>query len=250
MLVAIVIGAFVCGAQASEQKALVQSDKQLKLHEMAETARSMGITEDDILIKRLQELWWEEYYRIEAESQIPEIDEWELEMLACVIFQEAGGDECTDLCRYYVGDVVLNRIMDDRFPDNMYEVLTQKYQYGRFYWTGIVWPSRASNPNEAYTSWQIKDKVLYETAPVMNDDKFEVSVTDGSISVKNISGVDITSDVFIYYKNKQDNMLNGNVTHRIRVSGLKADSQTYVKADGLNESNCQIIFTEYDDKKV
>ena len=150
LLVTIVIGAFVCGAQASEQKALVQSNKQLKLHEMAETARSMGITEDDILIKRLQELWWEEYYRIEAESQIPEIDEWELEMLACVIFQEAGGDECTDLCRYYVGDVVLNRIMDDRFPDNMYEVLTQKYQYGRFYWTGIVWPSRASNPNEAY----------------------------------------------------------------------------------------------------
>lgn len=150
LLVTIVIGAFICEAQASEQKALVQSDKQLKLHEMAETARSIGITEDDILIKRLQELWWEEYYRIEAESQIPEIDEWELEMLACVIFQEAGGDECTDLCRYYVGDVVLNRIMDDRFPDNMYEVLTQKYQYGRFYWTGIVWPSRASNPNEAY----------------------------------------------------------------------------------------------------
>jgi hypothetical protein len=103
------------------------------------------------------------------------------------------------------------------------------------------------NAEEIYMGWKTENIINYEKAPVMNDDKFEVSVTDGSISVKNISGVDITSDVFIYYKNKQDNMLNGNVTHRIRVSGLKADSQTYVKADGLNESNCQIIFTDYDD---
>lgn len=151
LLICIVIGAISCGAQATtEQKVMETSDKQNKLHEMAEQARNWGISDDDILIKRLQELWWEEYYRIEEELKKPIVDPNELEWLACVIFQEAGGDECTDLCRYYVGDVVLNRIMDDRFPDNMYDVLTQKYQYGRYYWTGIVWPSRASNPNEAY----------------------------------------------------------------------------------------------------
>ena len=149
LLIITVIGAIACSAQAT-QKILVPSDKQNNLHQMAEMARNMNISEEDILIKRLQELWWEEYYRIEAESQLTEIDEQELEWLACVIFQEAGGDECTDLCRYYVGDVVLNRIMDNRFPSTMYEVLTQKYQYGRYYWTGIVWPKRVNNPNEAY----------------------------------------------------------------------------------------------------
>ena len=80
---------------------------------------------------------------------IPKPDPAKVEMLACVIYQEAGGDECSDECRMYVGDVVLNRIMDSRFPDTMEEVLTAKAQYGRFYWTGIVWPSRAQNPGEA-----------------------------------------------------------------------------------------------------
>ena len=84
----------------------------------------------------------------------------------------------------------------------------------------------------------------------MNEDKFEVSVADGSISVKNISGADITSDIYIYYKEKKDGMLDGNVTHRISISGLKADSKTFVKAEKLNENNCQIIFTQYDDKNI
>ena len=70
-------------------------------------------------------------------------------MLACVIYQEAGGNACSDLCRKYVGDVVLNRVNDGRFPDTIEGVLTQKRQYGRFYWTGIVWPERAKNPGEA-----------------------------------------------------------------------------------------------------
>lgn len=73
----------------------------------------------------------------------------EVEMLACVIYQEAGGNVCSDKCRYMVGDVVLNRISDDRFPDTMELVLMQERQYGRFHWTGIVWPERASNPEEA-----------------------------------------------------------------------------------------------------
>lgn len=72
-----------------------------------------------------------------------------VEMLACVIYQEAGGDACSDKCRMYVGDVVLNRMASDRFPDTMEEVLTQKYQYGTLWKTGIVWPSRASNPGES-----------------------------------------------------------------------------------------------------
>ena len=104
--------------------------------------------------------------------------------------------------------------------------------------------------HEIYTGWKTENLVVFEETPVMNNDKFEICVTDGSISIKNISGNDITSDILIYYKQKQDNLLNGSATHRIRVSGLEAGAQTYVKANNLNKNNCQIIFTEYDDKKV
>ncbi len=106
------------------------------------------------------------------------------------------------------------------------------------------------DPHEIYTGWKTENVVKFKKTPVMNNDKLEICVTDGSISVKNISGNDITSDILIYYKQKQDNLLNGSVTHRIRISGLEAGAQTYLKADSLNENNCQIIFTEYDDKKV
>lgn len=87
----------------------------------------------------------------------------ELEMLAIVIYQEAGGSSSCDECRRYVADVVLNRVNDSRFPNTIYEVLTQRAQYGRLHWTGIVWPQRASNEYEQDSvarAYRIAEEVL------------------------------------------------------------------------------------------
>ena len=91
------------------------------------------------------------------------VDPQDLEMLACVIYQEAGADYCCDDCRRRVADVVLNRVEDDRFPDNIQDVLTQKRQYGRYYWTGVVWPERAKNDCEKHAverAYRIAEEVL------------------------------------------------------------------------------------------
>ena len=80
----------------------------------------------------------------------PTYTDEELEALAIIIYQEAGGDACSDETRSMVGTVVLNRVESDLFPDTIQEVATQKRQYGRLYWTGLVWPERASNPGEAH----------------------------------------------------------------------------------------------------
>lgn len=98
-----------------------------------------------------------------TEETVTVIDKDELEMLACVIYQEAGGDGSCDECRRRVADVVLNRVSDERFPNTVYKVLTAKRQYGRFYWTGIVWPSRANSESEAYAvarAYRIAEEVL------------------------------------------------------------------------------------------
>ena len=90
-------------------------------------------------------------------------DPADVEMLACAIYCEAGGDACSDLCRMYVGDVILNRVADPRFPDTLEGVLTAPKQYGRFATTGIVWPERASNPGEAHAvqrAYDIATKLL------------------------------------------------------------------------------------------
>lgn len=92
-----------------------------------------------------------------------EVDPDEVEMLACVIYQESGGDDSCDNCRRYVADIVLNRVNDERFPDTIHGVLTQEGQYGRLHWTGIKWPERAKYDVEkdaVARAYRIAEEVL------------------------------------------------------------------------------------------
>lgn len=98
----------------------------------------------------------------ETEVAAPEYSA-EVEMLACVAYQEAGGDAHCDECRRRVIDVVLNRVASPSFPNTIYEVLTQEGQYGRFHWTGIIWPERAKYESEAHAverAYRIAQEVL------------------------------------------------------------------------------------------
>lgn len=83
------------------------------------------------------------------ETSKPSYSEDDLLCLAVVIYQEAGGDYASDWHRQLVGNVVLNRVASDLFPNTIREVATAKWQYGTLWQTGIVWPERASNPLEA-----------------------------------------------------------------------------------------------------
>ena len=74
----------------------------------------------------------------------------DLETLALIIYQEAGGDDCSDETRLMVGTVVLNRVADDRYPDTIADVATEYKQYGHLYWTGLKWPMRASKAEESH----------------------------------------------------------------------------------------------------
>lgn len=94
-------------------------------------------------------------------------DATDLELLALVIYQEAGSDACSDLTRQLVGEVALNRVADPRFPDNLHDVLVQRAQYGRLYWTGIKWPERAFAEQEAHAvtrAYNIAEALLTGTA--------------------------------------------------------------------------------------
>lgn len=124
------------------------------------------IVEPEINISEESEVEVEVEVEAPAEEEVDEeieIDPEELELLACVIYQEAGADYCCDDCRRRVADVVLNRVEDDRFPDNIQDVLTQKRQYGRYYWTGVMWPERAQNDCEKHAverAYRIAEEVL------------------------------------------------------------------------------------------
>ena len=110
--------------------------------------------------------------------------EEELEMLALVIYQEAGGDACSDETRLMVGNVVLNRVADERFPDTIEEVLLQERQYGRLHWTGLVWPERASQSVEAHAverAYKCAERVLEGELLLPEDVIFQAEFVQGEI---------------------------------------------------------------------
>ena len=102
---------------------------------------------------------------IQEEETIDEplYTEEELEILALIIYQEAGGDDCSDDTRLKVGNVFLNRVSSSLFPDTFYEVATQERQYGSLFWTGVEWPDRHTEPGEQHAverAYRIAEQLL------------------------------------------------------------------------------------------
>ena len=101
-----------------------------------------------------------------TEANVP-VNEHDVELLACVIYQEAGGDTCCDMCRRRVADVVLNRVKDPRFKGTTIEEILidgdPAPQWGLYSVTGVVWPDKASLPEEQHAverAYRIAREVL------------------------------------------------------------------------------------------
>lgn len=106
----------------------------------------------------------------------------ELELLALVIYQEAGGDDCSDDTRLKVGTVVMNRVEDDRFPDTIRDVVLQRAQYGTLYWTGAEWPERASKAEEAHAvarAYDCAERVLQGCRVLPADTVYQAEFEQG-----------------------------------------------------------------------
>lgn len=105
----------------------------------------------------------------ESAAPQPTYTDEELEILALIVYQEAGGDAVSDSTRQLVAQVFLNRVADSRFPDSFYDVATAKGQYGKLHWTGIQWPDRASSEVEAHAierAYKIAQEVLEAEEPI------------------------------------------------------------------------------------
>lgn len=105
---------------------------------------------------------------------------------------------------------------------------------------------RGFDKNAFYTNFTIVNTLYYENEPSLREDELEITLTEDSVAVKNISGKDIDSAVYIYYKLKTDNIPNGNETRRIKLQSLKDGAVTYINAKGLSPETHEIIFADYE----
>lgn len=114
-------------------------DMQNEVHAIAEHARSIGLPEDSPIIVECQRLWWEYAKDIdgceESADEAPSYTDQDLNILAKLIWKEAGGCPWEHKCT--VGCVVLNRVADERFPDSIYDVVAQPKQYSTSYLYGF-----------------------------------------------------------------------------------------------------------------
>ena len=116
----------------------------------------------------------------------------DLELVAIAIYKEAGGDNCTDDTRIKVGNVIVNRTKDDRFPDTVEEVLTQYRQYNTFYLTGVVWPERANYESESAAverAYECAERVLLGESLLPEDVVFQAEFMQGTEIVSYQDGI-------------------------------------------------------------
>ena len=73
----------------------------------------------------------------------------DLRMLSQIVQQEAGDDALTNEHRILVASTVINRMNSPEFPDTLYEVLCQPYQYGGTRWQDQQ-PSRGAVLNALF----------------------------------------------------------------------------------------------------
>lgn len=117
-------------------------ERQEIAHEIAVLARKIGLPEDDPIIKRAQQVWWD------ANDQFC----YDRDIIATVVYNEAWGG-CSMRHRELVAAVVLNRVESDRFPSTVYDVVTQPRQYRAAY----------ANPNSFYGRRARADAYAWKT---------------------------------------------------------------------------------------
>lgn len=78
----------------------------------------------------------------EANEDDAEYSDEDLFYLAVAVCREAGGE--SEEIQLLVANVIINRVSSSVYPDTIYEVLTQRKQYGTMWRDGISFPSWAT----------------------------------------------------------------------------------------------------------
>jgi len=120
--------------EENDNKIKALDDMLNSTHALAEAKRAYGMSDDSIEIKNLKQNWdliHKEQQKLIEDTEVLKQTKYdiELDMLSRVVYAEAGSDCIPDECQQLVAMVVLNRVNDPRYPNNIYNVVFQRGQY-------------------------------------------------------------------------------------------------------------------------
>lgn len=94
---------------------------------------------------------------------------------------------------------------------------------------------------------ELTQSVVFSSAPTVHPQELEITVMDGLMNVKNISGEDIEGNTYVYYKLTDGDDWFGGITYRASVNGgLKNGEIRQIPANHFKKDTCKVVFTEYE----
>jgi hypothetical protein len=101
---------------------------------------------------------------------------------------------------------------------------------------------------EVYQSVRTANVVFYPTAMELQEERIRINGANGSLELENISGEDITQDIYVYYKNSASDLLYGGITYRVSIKGgLNAGEKSRVIAGHYTTDGCRILLVDCGD---
>lgn len=87
--------------------------------------------------------------------------------------------------------------------------------------------------------------VFFPEEPSTCADQLEVTMHDGYLTVKNISGQDIAGEISIFYKNVTGGIYMGGITYRVRINGLRAGETVNGYSSHASGTQSELMFVTY-----
>lgn len=101
--------------------------------------------------------------------------------------------------------------------------------------------------NEKLLEFRAENRVDFNKKLSLYENIFILQANNGTINIKNISEKDIDTDIFVYYKKKEDDgNYFGGMTFRTRAAGgLGAGKIAQLPASNFNLSDSEVLFVDY-----
>lgn len=87
--------------------------------------------------------------------------------------------------------------------------------------------------------------VFFNEEPTLLENDIEITVENGEIKVKNISGVDIDREISVFFKNKMEDKYLGGITYRVRIPAVKAGETVGTYSSHASKDATEIMFCQY-----
>lgn len=102
--------------------------------------------------------------------------------------------------------------------------------------------NRSAYPKSALVGCEESDVFFFAEPMTTLEDVLEITAMDGALSIKNISGQDISETIYVYFKNSGSDLFYGGITYRTRLEGgLKADEAKQIMTSHFSENGSVIV---------